>query len=177
MAFSRKLSKQELEEYKAPIHYISNHEVLRPESKSTPVRIVFNSSAIFRGHRLNDYWKEGPDLLNDLFGVVLRFRENEVAFIGYISKMYHRIRIPEADQHVHKFLWRNLQTDREPDVYIKTVLTFGDKAAPAMAEIAIRKTADEAKKRISQKQHTFSKTTHTWMISVIQSAPRRKHEN
>ena len=143
MAFSRK---QELEEYKGPIHYISHHEVLRPESKSTPVRIVFNSSAIFRGHRLNDYWKEGPDLLNDLFGVVLRFRENEVAFIGDISKMYHRIRIPEADQHVHKFLWRNLQTDREPDVYIKTVLTFGDKTAPAMAQIAIRKTADEAKK-------------------------------
>ena len=160
MAFSRKLSKQELEEYKGPIHYISHHEVLRPESKSTPVRIVFNSSAIFRGHRLNDYWKEGPDLLNDLFGVVLRFRENEVAFIGDISKMYHRIRIPEADQHVHKFLWRNLQTDREPDVYIKTVLTFGDKTAPAMAQIAIRKTADEAKKDFPEAAQVLKDNTY-----------------
>ena len=32
----------------------------------------------------------------------------------------------------------------EPDVYVKTVLTFGDKPAPAMAQIAVRKTADEA---------------------------------
>lgn len=83
--------------------------------------------------------------MNDLFGVVLRFRENQVAFIGDISKMYHRIRIPEMDQHVHRFLWRNLQTHREPDVYVKTVLTFGDKPAPAMAQIALRKTAEKAK--------------------------------
>ena len=54
ITFSRKLSKQELEGYRGPVHYISHHEVLRPESKSTPVRIVFNSSAVFRGHRLND---------------------------------------------------------------------------------------------------------------------------
>ena len=56
--------------------------------------------------------------------------------------MYHRIRMPGVDQHVHKFLWRNLHTDREPDVYVKTVLTFGDRPAPGMAQIALRKTAD-----------------------------------
>ncbi|XP_068693002.1 uncharacterized protein [Montipora foliosa] len=81
MTFSRKLSKQEFKGYRGPVHYISHHEVLRPESKSTPVPIVFNSSAVFRGHRLNDYWMKRPDLLNDLFGVVLRFRENEIGYI------------------------------------------------------------------------------------------------
>ena len=75
-------------------------------------------------------------MLNDFFGVVLRFRENAVAFIGDISKMYHRIHIPEPDQHVHRFLWRNLETDCEPDIYVKTVL---------MAQMALCKTADEAK--------------------------------
>ena len=160
MKFSRKLSKKELEEYKGPVHYVSHHEVLRPESKSTPVRIVFNSSAVFQGHRLNDYWMKGPDLLNDLFGIVLRFRENEVAFIGDISKMYHRIRIPEADQHVHRFLWRNLRTDRETDVYVKTVLTFGDKPAPAMAQIALRKTADEAKEAFPEAAQVLKKNTY-----------------
>ena len=130
LQFSRRLTEKEAREYPGPVHFISHHEVLRPESKSTPVRIVFNSSAAFQGHKLNEYWMKGPDLLNDLFGVVLRFRENQVAFIGDISKMYHRIRIPEMDQHVHRFLWRNLQTHREPDVYVKTVLTFRDKPAP-----------------------------------------------
>ena len=64
---------------KGPVHYISHHPVLRPESTSTPVRIVFNLSATYQGHKLNDYWQKSPDLLNGLFGVILRFRENKVA--------------------------------------------------------------------------------------------------
>ena len=76
---------------------------------------------------------KGPDLLNSLFGMVLHFRGREITLVGDISKIYHRILIPERDQQVHRFLWRNLDTSREPDVYAKAVLTFGDKPAPAMA--------------------------------------------
>lgn len=38
-------SHEELTNYTGPMHYIAHHEVLKPESKSTPVRIVFNSMA------------------------------------------------------------------------------------------------------------------------------------
>ena len=57
MYFSRKLSIEELKSYKGPIHCISQ----------------FNSSALYKGHRLNDYWMKGPELLNNLFRVLLRF--------------------------------------------------------------------------------------------------------
>ena len=50
------------------------------------------------------------------------------------------IAIPEEDQHVHRFLWRS-EVNRQPDTYVKTVLTFGDRPAPAMAITAMRKTA------------------------------------
>ena len=96
MKFSRKLTEQEKIEWKGPVHYIAHHAVLRPEKKTTPVRIVFNSSASFKGHTLNDYWYKGPDLLNNLFGVVLRFRENAVAVCGDITKMYHHGRHPSS---------------------------------------------------------------------------------
>jgi len=59
--------------------------------------------------------------------------------------MYHTISIPQVDQHVHRLQWRNLETHREPHIYVKTVSAFGDKSAPAMAQIALRKTADEEK--------------------------------
>ena len=41
------------------------------------------------GHVLNEYWAKGPDLLNSLLGILIRFRENEIAFIGDIWKMYN----------------------------------------------------------------------------------------
>ena len=47
---ARKLTLKELKEYKGPIPYISHHEVLKPDSKSTPVKIVFNSRARYMGH-------------------------------------------------------------------------------------------------------------------------------
>ena len=82
---------------------------------------------------------KGPDLLNTLFGVILRFRENEVVVTGIISKTYHRVLIPERNQQGHQYLWRNMETVREPDVYVKTFLIFEDKPAPAIAQIAFTK--------------------------------------
>lgn len=172
MKFARKLSKEEQDRYHGPVHYIPHHAVLRPDKKSTPVRIVFNSSSAFQGHALNDYWKKGPDLLNGIFGVVLRFREKEVAVLGDISKMYHRILIPERDQHVHRFLWRDMETDREPDTYVKTVLTFGDKPAPAMAQIALRKTAQENKASYPEAAEVL--TNNTYMDDICESLDTEK---
>ena len=90
LGFSRKLTDEELKDYKDPVYYIAHHEVVRPEKRSTPARIVFNSSALYKGRCLNDCWIKGPDLLNNMFGVILRFREHPVAMSGDISKMYHR---------------------------------------------------------------------------------------
>ena len=82
--------------------------------------------------------------------------------MGDISKMYHRARvlILEEDQHVHRFLWRNLETDGELDVYVKTVLTFGEKPAPAMAQIAVRKTAEEKMKDYQEMAELLTKNSY-----------------
>ena len=71
---ARQLTEDELTSYMGPVQYINHHEVMRPDSSSTPCRIVFNSSANFRGHVLNDYWAKGPDMLIDLLGLMLKFR-------------------------------------------------------------------------------------------------------
>lgn len=55
---------------------------------------------------------------------------------------------------MHRFLWRNFETEREPDVYVKSVLTFGDKPAPAMTQVALRKTAEEAMEEYPQAAKT-----------------------
>ena len=157
---------KEHDKYHGPVHYIPNHAVLRPDKKSTPVRIVFNSSCAFRGHALNDYWKKRSRTFKRHIWSCLEISREGIAVLGDISKMYHRILIPERDQHVQRFLYTNMETDREPDTYIKTVLTFGDKPAPAMAQVALRKGAQENTAGYPGNEAKCSRATRTWMTSV-----------
>ena len=140
---ARKLSQDEINLYKGPIHYLSHHEVMKPDSTSTPCRIVFNSSANYQGHVLNNYWAKGPDLINNLLDILIRFREKPVPLIGDISKMYHSVKISGLDQHTHRFLWRDLKVEKVPDVYVMTSVSFGDKPAGNIATVALRKTANQ----------------------------------
>ena len=68
---ARRLSQREITQYKDSVFYIPHAGVLKPDSVSTPLRIVFNSSAKYLGHTLNEYWAKGPDVLNSLLGVLL----------------------------------------------------------------------------------------------------------
>ena len=164
---ARKLTQEELQKYKGPVHYISHHEVLKPDSKSTPVRIVFNSSANYMGHVLNEYWAKGPDLLNSLLGILIRFRENAIAFIGDIKKMYHTVRTGVIEQHTHRFLWRDMDITREPDTYVIQRVSFGDKPSGTIATVALRKTAEMAKENYPQASELL--INNTYMDDIINS--------
>ena len=164
---ARKLTEDELKEYKGPIHYISHHEFLKPDSKTTPVRIVFNSSANYMGHILNDYWAKGPDLLNNILGILVRFRENPVAFIGDIKKMYHTVATTTLDHHTHRFLWRDMNSNKEPDTYVIQRVSFGDKPSGAIATVALRKTAEMNKDRYPEATEII--LTNTYMDDIIES--------
>lgn len=87
---------------------------------------------------------------------------------GDISKMYHGVLILERDQQVHRYLWRNMETEHKPDVYVKTVLTFRDKPAPAMAQIALRKAADEAKSSYPHAAKVLKENTYMMAFAIIQ---------
>lgn len=139
---ARKLTEEEIQAWKGPVFYISHLAVTNPKSASTPVRLVFNSSQKCSGISLNDALAKGPDCyLNNLLGVLLRWREGAAVLVGDIRKMFHTVRITEQEQHCHRFLWRNLNTNRPPDIYVITRVNFGDKPAPAICAEAILKTA------------------------------------
>lgn len=169
---ARKLTRSELETYEGPIHYISHHEVLRPDSKSTPVRIVFNSSANYMGHVLNEYWAKGPDLLNSLLGVLIRFREHEVALIGDIKKMYHSVKTTPVEQHTHRFLWRDMNNRKEPDTYVMQRVSFGDRPSGTIATVALRKTAEMGQENYPQAAKIIK--DNTYMDDIIESVDDKK---
>ena len=169
---ARKLTTSELDTYKGPIHYISHHEVLRPDSKSTPVRIVFNSSANYMGHVLNDYWAKGPDLLNSLLGVLMRFREHEIALIGDIKKMYHSVKTTQVEQHTHRFLWRDMDKQKEPNTYVIQRVSFGDRPSGTIATVALRMTAEMNQEKYPQAAKIIK--DNTYMDDILESVSDRE---
>ena len=141
---ARNVTEEELAWYMGPQFYLLHHAVMKPDSKSTPCRIVFNSSASFMGLSLNECLAKGPSLLNSLLGILIRFRENQIAFIGDIKKMYHSIDIPLHDQMTHLFLWRDCDMSVKPTTYAITAVNMGDRPSAMIAQVALRKTAEAA---------------------------------
>ena len=63
--------------------------------------------------------------------------------------MYHMVSIPLADQHVHRFVWRNCETDKEPGIHVRTVLTFEDRPLQCKRQRALREiTSPERQKQL-----------------------------
>ena len=67
--FAREVFSGELSNWVASggvTYYIAHQMAINPSSKSTPVRVVFNSSQKYRGHSINNSLELGPDVLNSL---------------------------------------------------------------------------------------------------------------
>ena len=105
-------------------------------------RIVFDCSAKFNNTSINDVLLQGPDLCNNLTGVLLRFRQEEVAVAADIRNMFHQVFVEEQDRSVLRFLWfPNHDMTQTPLDYQMNVLPFGLTCSPSCASFALHKTA------------------------------------
>lgn len=69
-----------------------------------------------------------------------------------------------------------MDTDRASNVYVKIVLTFGDKPAPTMAQTALRKTADEAKEAFPKAAKVLMIKENTYMDNICDSVRTEEEE-
>lgn len=136
-----KLTKEELDSWKGPKWYISHLVAPNPHSSTTPVRIVWNSSQEFLGVSLNNLLHKGPDVLNPIRGVLLRFRTGLYAALGDVKKMYNSVWLKDEEVHLHRFLWRDNPED-EIEVFAVVRVNIGDKPAGCIAQVAMRETAN-----------------------------------
>ena len=81
--------------------------------------------------------------------------------------MYHTVRLDPADQQIHRFLWRDFQLDNKPDHYMMQVVSFGDRPAATIAQLAMRKTAEMARDDYSEEKIVIEKSTY--MDDIIDS--------
>ncbi|PIK39445.1 hypothetical protein BSL78_23710 [Apostichopus japonicus] len=86
------------------IWYLPHHAVVS-EKKPDKLRVVFDCASNFKGKSLNDRCMQGPDMINKLLPVLLRFRQHSIAVQADIEAMYNQVRIPARDRDALRFLW------------------------------------------------------------------------
>ena len=101
-----------------------------------------NSSFNNGGKSLNSCLAKGPNSLNPMLNVMLRYRCHPVGLQFDLSKAYNTLRTGPVERHLRRFVWRFNPSDGWQDFALDRV-HFGDQCAATELEVGKDITADE----------------------------------
>nr|CAH8842548.1 unnamed protein product [Trichobilharzia regenti] len=131
--------------------FIPHHPVINPR-KPGKIRVVFDCAFKCKGMSLNDCLYSGPDLIDDLAGVLLRFRKHRVALSADIEEMFLQVHLPVKDKSAFSFLWYSEgRLDLPPSLYESNVHPFGATSSPFCAAYASKQAAIDNAKLFDEK--------------------------
>lgn len=123
-------------------YFLPHHCVLKPESTSTKLRVVFDGSCKTSTNlSLNDILFVGPTVQDELFTILIRFRLYKYVFTADITKMYRQILVNEADRDYQMIVWRDTPEEELKYYKLRTV-TYGTASAPYLATKCLQKLAE-----------------------------------
>ena len=146
------------------ILYLPHHPFANP-NKPEKVRRVANAASKFYGESLNSNLLTGPDLLNNLVGVLLRFREHPVAVLSDIEGMLMQISVRQEDQSALCFFWMIDNSNRQ---FHFTRLIFGATFSTFCAIFLLNKCAEDNKSNIPTNLNAIK---HHLYLDYIQVLP------
>ncbi|XP_044586009.1 uncharacterized protein LOC123266046 [Cotesia glomerata] len=114
------------------VYYLPHHGVLREQSTSTKLRVVFNGSYKTTTQvSLNDIQYTGPKTQRDIIDVLLWIRRHKYIFMTDIVKMFRQVEVHPDDWDLQRILWVNKQLDVQ--AYQLKTITYGTRSAPYLA--------------------------------------------
>ena len=130
-------------EKEEPSYYIPHRAVVREESLTTPVRVVFNASSSSKGEMsLNEALMIGPQIQRELFDILISVRSYCYVFSADIEKMYRMIWVNEEDRNMQRILWRNSPEEPVREYRLNTI-TYGTAPASFIATQCLEMVARE----------------------------------
>ena len=78
------------------------------------MRRICNAKAPQSGKSLNDKLLAGTDLLGNMLGTLLRFRQGAIAIQEDIEAMFMQIGVRQKDRHYPRFMWK--QPKKQPRI-------------------------------------------------------------
>ena len=171
--YAVKLSKEEAANVNDKTWYLPHHPVSNP-NKPDKIRVVFDAAAKYRGTSLNDNLLQGPCLINDLTGVLLRFREELFAFTADVEAMFYQVQVIEDDTNALRFLWwTSDDLEKAPEEFKMCVHIFGAKSSPCCANKALRMTAQDNEGSYDQ-DVVQTVQRNFYVDDVLKSAPTKE---
>ena len=102
----------------------------------------------------------GPKLLQDLFKVLVRFLRNPVGIACEMKEMYLQIEIEERDRPHFRLPWRDLDPNREPDVFEFNRAVVGKNSTPMESQFVAQENARRNQDRYPLAAETVLKSTY-----------------
>ena len=165
----RKLTPEELKKTTSKTWYLPHHAVLNT-NKPGKVRVVFYAASKYDRVCLNDKLHTGPELLNNLVGILLRFRSGKIGIMADGEQIFHQVGVCEEDRNSLRFRWRDLNQTRLPDEYQMTVHVFGAVDSPCCANSALQRTSlDQLEKFSEDAVHAVPR--NFYMDDLLSSKP------
>jgi hypothetical protein len=140
-------------------YYLPHHGVIREDSKTTKLRVVFNgSSKSSTGVSLNDISHTGQKLQSDVFDVLLWLRHHICVFTTDISKMFRQIVVHPDDRPLQRIMWHNHQGQEQ--VFELTTVTYGTRSAPFLSGRVLQQLATDEGEKFPQAAEFPKKSTY-----------------
>ncbi|XP_043661591.1 uncharacterized protein LOC122625565 [Drosophila teissieri] len=164
--YARRLQPEEVAVRSDRLWYLPHFGVENP-NKPGKVRLVFDAAAKVGGASLNSELDKGPQHYKPLPAVLFHFREGAVGVCGDIKEMFHQVLIRPEDRCSQRFLWRDGDDERDPDVYEMDVMTFGAACSPSAAHYV--KTMNALKYRDSDPRAVKAITDYHYVDDYVDS--------
>ncbi|UYV84483.1 hypothetical protein LAZ67_X002352 [Cordylochernes scorpioides] len=132
-------------------YFLPHRAVVKSGSSTTPVRPVFDASCKTKGGwSLNDCLAKGPNLLELIPDIMLRFRLNKIGVVADIEKAFLQISVEKEDRQFLRFLWWEDGKQENLRIYQHKRVVFGVTSSPFLLAATLKLHLDQYEREVIQ---------------------------
>ncbi|KAJ8980431.1 hypothetical protein NQ317_018823 [Molorchus minor] len=155
-------------------HYIPHHPVIKESHATTKIRPVFDASTKDRNNNsLNNCLEKGPNLLELIPDILLKFRVGLIGVISDIKKAFLQKSVSPKDRDVLRFLWWSEKDKEKIKIYRHTRVVFGVSSSPFLLAATIGYHLDRAPKHLNK---TAMKLKESFYVDNCVTSVDNKYE-